>query len=90
MFTVILLVALALATAYGLSILYPEATKTWFRRIMRFRGVLGAIGGVALALVFIGTGVTELVLIGFLALVYSGLYLIYEQPHKVIRKWIPI
>ncbi|QLH83398.1 hypothetical protein [Halosimplex pelagicum] len=90
MIEVLILVALAGGVALLMSRTYPSATKTWFRRIMTFRSILGSIGGFALGLVFLGTGVDFLVLTGFAIMVYSTLYVLYENPFAEVRKWIPI
>lgn len=85
-------ILLAAAVAFGLALalvkIHPEPTKKWFRRIMRFRAIIGAIVGVVVALLLIGTGSTFLVLAGFIGLVYASLYLLFEEPHGAVLSWI--
>jgi len=80
----IVAIGLAVGVAYGLLRLYPDLTKTWFRRIMTARQIIGGGALLVVGLLFIGSGATPLVLAGFAILLYAALFLLLEKPHATI------
>jgi len=80
----VIAVLVAFGVAYALLRLYPEVTKTWFRRVMRTRQIIGGVVILILALIFIGSGATPLVVAGFVILLYAALFFLLERPHATI------
>ena len=81
--------AVAVLLAIGIAVLlywrYPRATRRWFRRIRLTRKVLWSVFLIALAIFFLQSGILSFVIVGAVVVGYAVLYVLYEEPHEVIR-----
>lgn len=84
MAVVVFVLLLAVAAGVAMLILFPEETVTWFERARTARTIVFGIAGVIIAFVFIGSGYTPLVIVGFLMLVYGVIWVLVDRPDEMV------
>lgn len=84
----LIIIILAVAGAWWLAN-SRDGAERWFRRLdLGRRGITGLFW-IAVAVVFIGTGMLGFMLAGALIIGYIALYVFYENPHEEVKQWTP-
>lgn len=80
----LVIILAAVAAAIALVMADKETTERWFRRIAAARAVIFGVLSVIVALFLVGSGSPMLMLLGFAALVYGVLWIVFESPHDAV------
>lgn len=83
-------ITVAVLTAALLYYLYPEASVRWMRRISAARQIILGLVSIAVALVFVGSGSTLLMLIGFAGLVLGFMWIFVEKPYQTVLEVVGV
>lgn len=86
MATQIIVVALAIGTAFFIYKMFPDTTKSLVRALDITRTTVFFVGTVLFALVFIGSGNSLLIFIGFILLVYISIKGLTDYDREDIKQ----
>jgi hypothetical protein len=76
--TALLLAGLAVAVVYLADRLYPQETRRVYGTLSTLRTVLFGVFALVTALVFLATGITGLMVAGFLIILYAAAAFLYD------------
>ena len=81
--------AIAVIAALFVARQWPDVARRVYRVYKGSRNLIIGIIGVATVLVFLGSGVGYLVIIGMFGAAVFALTVLYEEPHKQVMQWLP-